>query len=97
LRNTLITVIGLPVIAVAAFWGMSLFGFTLNMITLLALSLCIGLLIDDAISAGVDFLLSTDPAKADYPCGYTTKPSGNWWKLVFQSSMLPTFCRLLNH
>ncbi|HUU64721.1 MAG TPA: efflux RND transporter permease subunit [Dehalococcoidales bacterium] len=49
LRNTLITVIGLPVIVVAAFWGMSLFGFTLNMITLLALSLCIGLLIDDAI------------------------------------------------
>jgi len=49
LRNTLITVIGLPVIVVATFWGMSLFGFTLNMITLLALSLCIGLLIDDAI------------------------------------------------
>jgi len=49
LRNTLITVIGLPVIVVAAFWGMSLFGFTLNMVTLMALSLCIGLLIDDAI------------------------------------------------
>jgi hydrophobic/amphiphilic exporter-1 (mainly G- bacteria), HAE1 family len=49
MRNTVITVIGLPVIVVTAFWGMSLFGFTLNMITLLALSLCIGLLIDDAI------------------------------------------------
>ena len=49
LRNTIITVIGLPVIVVAAFWGMKLFGFTLNMITLLGLSLCIGLLIDDAI------------------------------------------------
>jgi hydrophobic/amphiphilic exporter-1 (mainly G- bacteria), HAE1 family len=49
LRNTIITVIGLPVIVVAAFWGMQLFGFTLNMITLLGLSLCIGLLIDDAI------------------------------------------------
>ncbi len=48
-RNTIITVIGLPVIVVAAFWGMKLFGFTLNMITLLGLSLCIGLLIDDAI------------------------------------------------
>jgi hydrophobic/amphiphilic exporter-1 (mainly G- bacteria), HAE1 family len=49
LRNTIITVIGLPIIVVGAFWGMRLFGFTLNMITLLGLSLCIGLLIDDAI------------------------------------------------
>jgi len=40
-------------------------------------------LIDKAIDAGVDFLFSTDPAKADYPCGYTAKPSGNWWKFGF--------------
>ena len=48
-RMTLITVAGLPVIAVATFWGISMLGFGLNMITLLALALCIGLLIDDAI------------------------------------------------
>jgi len=40
-------------------------------------------LIDSAIKAGVDFLLSRDPAKADYPCGYNAKPSGNWWKFGF--------------
>ncbi len=40
-------------------------------------------LIDKAIKVGVDFLFSTDPAKADYPCGYSTKPSGNWWKFGF--------------
>jgi hypothetical protein len=40
-------------------------------------------LIERAIKAGVDFLFSTDPAKADYPCGYTAKPSGNWWKFGF--------------
>jgi hypothetical protein len=40
-------------------------------------------LIDRAINAGVDFLLSKDPAKADYPCGYSTKPSQNWWKFGF--------------
>jgi hypothetical protein len=40
-------------------------------------------LIDGAITAGVDFLFSTDPAKADYPCGYSNKPSGNWWKFGF--------------
>lgn len=48
-RMTLITIAGLPIIAVGTFWGISLMGFGLNMITLLALALCIGLLIDDAI------------------------------------------------
>ena len=36
-----------------------------------------------AIEHGVDFLFSTDPAKADYPCGWNDKPSGNWWKFGF--------------
>ncbi len=49
LRNTLITVAGLPVCIIAAFAVMSLLGYTVNMITLLALSLSVGLLIDDAI------------------------------------------------
>ena len=40
-------------------------------------------LINDAIATGVKFLFSTDPAKADYPCGYSAKPSGNWWKFGF--------------
>jgi hypothetical protein len=40
-------------------------------------------LIEKAIKTGVDFLFSTDPAKADYPSGYTGKPSGNWWKFGF--------------
>jgi hypothetical protein len=37
----------------------------------------------EAIKQGVDFLFSTDPAKADYPSGYSSKPSGNWWKFGF--------------
>jgi hypothetical protein len=40
-------------------------------------------LIDRAIKAGVDFFFSKDPAKADYPSGYSAKPSGNWWKFGF--------------
>jgi hypothetical protein len=40
-------------------------------------------LINKAIHAGVDFLFSKDPAKADYPSGYSNKPSGNWWKFGF--------------
>jgi hypothetical protein len=35
-------------------------------------------LINHAIDAGVDFLFGIDPAKADYPCGYSNKPSQNW-------------------
>jgi len=40
-------------------------------------------LINNAINVGVDFLFSKDPAKADYPCGYSSKPSRNWWKFGF--------------
>jgi hypothetical protein len=40
-------------------------------------------LFNQAIQTGVDFLFSTDPAVADYPCGYTNKPSENWWKFGF--------------
>jgi hydrophobe/amphiphile efflux-1 (HAE1) family protein len=49
LRNTLITIAGLPVCIIAAFAVMAAFGYTINIITLLALSLSVGLLIDDAI------------------------------------------------
>lgn len=48
-KMTLITIVGLPVIVIGTFWVIGALGFSLNMITLLALSLCIGLLIDDAI------------------------------------------------
>jgi hypothetical protein len=40
-------------------------------------------LIERAVKAGIDFFFSKDPAKADYPSGYTAKPSGNWWKFGF--------------
>lgn len=40
-------------------------------------------LIENAIQQGVDFFFSTDPATADYPNGWTDKPSGNWWKFGF--------------
>ena len=49
LRNTLITVAGLPVCIIAVFAVMSALGYTVNVITLMALSLSVGLLIDDAI------------------------------------------------
>jgi HAE1 family hydrophobic/amphiphilic exporter-1 len=48
-RSTVITGLTLPIALVGTFFFMDLFGFSLNMVTLMALSLCVGLLIDDAI------------------------------------------------
>jgi hydrophobe/amphiphile efflux-1 (HAE1) family protein len=48
-RSTIITGLTLPLAVVATFIALNAFGFTLNFLTLMALSLCIGLLIDDAI------------------------------------------------
>ena len=48
-RSTIITGLTLPVSIISAFFIMWVFDFTVNTMTLLALSLAIGLLIDDAI------------------------------------------------
>jgi hydrophobic/amphiphilic exporter-1 (mainly G- bacteria), HAE1 family len=48
-RSTVITGLTLPISAIATFIALHFFGFSLNFMTLMALSLCIGLLIDDAI------------------------------------------------
>ena len=48
-RSTVITGLALPISVIATFISLYALGFTLNYMTLMALSLCIGLLIDDAI------------------------------------------------
>ena len=48
-RSTVITGLTLPISLIGTFMFMNMFGFTVNMVTLMALSLCVGLLIDDAI------------------------------------------------
>ena len=48
-RSTVITGLTLPIAVISAFIAVWAFGFTLNFMTMMALSLCIGLLIDDAI------------------------------------------------
>ncbi len=48
-RSTIITGLTLPIAVISSFIAVYLFGFTLNFMTMMALSLCIGLLIDDAI------------------------------------------------
>jgi hydrophobic/amphiphilic exporter-1 (mainly G- bacteria), HAE1 family len=48
-RSTVITGLTLPIALIGTFLFMYVFGFTINNITMMALSLCVGLLIDDAI------------------------------------------------
>ena len=48
-RSTVITGLTLPIALIGTFLFMYWFGFSINMVTLMALSLCVGLLIDDAI------------------------------------------------
>jgi len=49
LRNALIVMVSIPASLIATFIGISLFGFTLNLMSLLGLSLVVGILVDDAI------------------------------------------------
>jgi multidrug efflux pump subunit AcrB len=48
-RATMISAIAIPLSAIPTFWFMDLMGFTLNSLSLLALSLVAGVLVDDAI------------------------------------------------
>ena len=48
-RATLVAATALPLSVIPAFWVMHQFGFTINVITLLSLSLVVGILVDDAI------------------------------------------------
>lgn len=48
-RNALIVMVSIPASLIATFIGISLFGFTLNLMSLLGLSLVVGILVDDAI------------------------------------------------
>jgi multidrug efflux pump subunit AcrB len=48
-RATLVSAVALPLSVIPAFIGMAYLGFSINVVTLLALSLVIGVLVDDAI------------------------------------------------
>ena len=48
-RATFITAVALPLSVIPAFIGMNYLGFSINLVTLLALSLVVGILVDDAI------------------------------------------------
>ncbi|TAG24544.1 MAG: efflux RND transporter permease subunit [Burkholderiales bacterium] len=65
-RSTVITGLTLPIALIGTFLFMQMFGFTINMITLMALSLCVGLLIDDAIVVRENIVRHIQMGKTPY-------------------------------
>lgn len=49
IRNSIIVMVAIPLSLISTFIGIYLMGFTLNLMTLMALSLVVGILVDDAI------------------------------------------------
>ncbi|QXZ10942.1 efflux RND transporter permease subunit [Comamonas sp. Y33R10-2] len=65
-RSTVITGLTLPIALIGTFLFMYVFGFSINMITLMALSLCVGLLIDDAIVVRENIVRHVQMGKSAY-------------------------------
>jgi len=65
-RSTVITGLTLPISIIGTFFFMQVLGFTVNMITLMALSLCVGLLIDDAIVVRENIVRHVQMGKGAY-------------------------------
>jgi len=65
-RSTVITGLTLPIALIGTFLFMYAFGFTVNMVTLMALSLCVGLLIDDAIVVRENIVRHVQMGKSPY-------------------------------
>jgi multidrug efflux pump subunit AcrB len=49
IRATLISATALPLAVIPTFWALHIFGFSINFLTMLALTLVVGMLVDDAI------------------------------------------------
>lgn len=65
-RSTMISAVSLPTSIIATFTIMKLMNFTLNLVTLVALSLSIGLLVDDAIVVIENIVRQMNMGKSPY-------------------------------
>ena len=64
--STIITGLTLPIALIGTFLFMYMLGFTINMISMMALSLCVGLLIDDAIVVRENIVRHVQMGKSAY-------------------------------
>ena len=86
-RSTLIPVIAVPISLVGTFGVMLIFGFSLNMLTLLGLILAIGIVVDDAIVVveNVDRIMNTERLS---PYEATAKAMGNLSSALIAMSLV---------
>ena len=86
-RTTLIPVIAVPISLVGTFGVMLMFGFSLNMLTLLGLILAIGIVVDDAIVVveNVDRIMNTEHLT---PYEATAKAMGNLGSALIAMSLV---------
>ena len=78
-RTTLIAAVAMPVSMIPTFWVMNMSGFSLNLVSLLALTLVVGILVDDAIveieniqkrvRGGTTPYRAAYRCRCDWPCG----------------------------
>ena len=77
-RSTVITGLTLPIALIGTFLFMYAFGFSINMVTLMALSLCVGLLIDDAIVVRENIVRHVQMGKPPYQAAWTARRRSAW-------------------
>ena len=74
-RATIIAALAIPLSAIPTFWFMDLLGFTLNQMSLLALGLVAGVLVDDAIVEIENIVRHMRMGKSAYQASRSTRPT----------------------
>ena len=77
LRSVLIPVVAIPISLVGAVFLMLVAGFTINLLTLLAIVLSVGLVVDDAIVM-VENVERTSAGRASRRSGRPSRPPASW-------------------
>ena len=87
-RSTVIPVIAVPISLVGAFFVLALFGMSINLITLFAVVLAIGIVVDDAIVVveAVHFNMEKDPSLTPYAA--TQKAMGELGSAILAITMV---------
>ncbi len=70
-RTTLIPIIAIPISLIGTFFVMYLFGFTINILTLLGVVLATGIVVDDAIVVMENIYSKIEYGMDNYKAGYT--------------------------
>jgi HAE1 family hydrophobic/amphiphilic exporter-1 len=99
-RATAITVIAMPASLIPTFAGMLLLGFSLNVVTLLSLTLVIGILVDDAIVEIENIQKRVERGETPYQAAITGPTRSAWplwrppsplWRCSRPSASCPAF------